>query len=176
MVPMSFDQYSSTMILSMMRGMSYMPSLGLGRRQQGPREFVFTIDHDVPYGMGYTPSEEDAQNMAWLRRDRVRARLSRVPFDYPLRPYTLQSTDYFVRRSEHAPRAEEADHVSKIVEVQGIQQALGQMCLSSDIIEAFDAMIVAPPSSGKASVFSMCFPKEAPDYDLPMDLGDGMMV
>ena len=60
MVSMSFDQYSSTMILSMMRGMSYMPGLGLGRRQQGSCKFVFTIDHDVPYGLGYTPSEEDA--------------------------------------------------------------------------------------------------------------------
>ena len=47
------------------------------------------------------------------------------------------------------------------------------MCLSFDITEAFDAMIVAPPSPGRASVFSMCFPKETPDYDLPMDLGDG---
>ena len=63
MVPMSFDQYNSTMILSMMsmmRGMSYMPGLGLGRRQQRLHEFVFTIDHDVPYGFGYTPSKEDA--------------------------------------------------------------------------------------------------------------------
>ena len=34
MVPMSFDQYSSTLVLSMMRGMSYMPSLGLGHYQQ----------------------------------------------------------------------------------------------------------------------------------------------
>ena len=47
------------------------------------------------------------------------------------------------------------------------------MCLSSDIIEALDAMIVAPPSPGRASVFSMCFPEEASNYDLPMDLGDG---
>ena len=50
MVPMSFDQYSGTLVLSMMRGMSYMPSLGLGLRQQGPREFFFTIDHDISYG------------------------------------------------------------------------------------------------------------------------------
>ncbi|WJZ84306.1 hypothetical protein VitviT2T_003916 [Vitis vinifera] len=71
MVPMLFDQYSSTMIPSMMRDMSYMPGLGLGRLQQGPREFVFTIDHDVPYGLGYTLSEEDAQHMARLRWDRV---------------------------------------------------------------------------------------------------------
>ena len=33
MVPMSFDQHSSTLVLSMMKGMSYMPGLGLGRRQ-----------------------------------------------------------------------------------------------------------------------------------------------
>ena len=33
MVPMSFDQYNSTLVLSMMRGMSYMPGLGLGRHQ-----------------------------------------------------------------------------------------------------------------------------------------------
>ena len=45
---MSFDQHSSTLVLSMMRGMPYMLDLGLGRRQQGPREFPFTIDHDIP--------------------------------------------------------------------------------------------------------------------------------
>ena len=32
LVPMSFDQHSSTLVLSMMRGVSYMPGLGLGRR------------------------------------------------------------------------------------------------------------------------------------------------
>ncbi|KAL6311123.1 hypothetical protein AAG906_012599 [Vitis piasezkii] len=60
MVPMYFDQYNNTLVLNMMRGMSYMPGLGLGHRQQGPREFAFTVDHDIPYGSGYTPSEEDA--------------------------------------------------------------------------------------------------------------------
>ena len=46
------------------------------------------------------------------------------------------------------------------------------MCLSSETTEALSAMIVASPSPGRASVFSMCFPKEVLDYDLPMDLGD----
>ena len=32
MVPMSFDQHNNTLVLSMMKGMSYMPGLGLGRR------------------------------------------------------------------------------------------------------------------------------------------------
>ena len=150
-----------------------MPGLGLGRLQQRPREFAFTIDHDIPYGLGYTPSEDDARHMAMLRRDRVRACLSGVPFDYPLRPYTFQLADYFTGGSEHAPHTEGVDHVSKMAEIQGIQQALTQMCLSSKTIEPPEAMIVAPPSSDPTSVFSMCFLEEVPDYDLPMDLGDG---
>ena len=111
--------------------------------------------------------------MAMLLRDRVRARLSWVPFDYPLHPYTFHLADYFTRGSEHAPHIEEFDHVSKMAKIQGIQQALRQMCLSSKTTEPPEAMIVAPPSPDRASVFSMCFPEEVPDYDLPMDLGDG---
>ena len=64
MVPMSFDQYISTLVLSMRRGMSYMPGLGLGRRQQGPREFTITVDHDISYGLGYIRTAEDARHMA----------------------------------------------------------------------------------------------------------------
>ena len=80
MVPMSFDQHSSTLVLSMMRGMSYIPGLGLGRRQQGPREFTITVDHDISYGLGYIPTADDARHMARLRRERVRARMSGIPF------------------------------------------------------------------------------------------------
>ena len=32
MVPMSFDQHNNTLVLKMMKGMSYMPGLRLGRR------------------------------------------------------------------------------------------------------------------------------------------------
>ena len=99
--------------------------------------------------------------------------MSGIPFDYPLRSYTFQLAYYFTRGSEYAPRKEGVNHVSKMAEIQGIQLALGQMCLSSETIEPPEAMIVAPPSSDQGSVFSMCFPEEIPDYDLPMDLGDG---
>ena len=174
MAPMSFDQHSSTLVLSMMRGMSYMPGLGLGRRQQGPREFTITIDHDISYGLGYIPTSDDAQHMARLRRERVRARMSGIPFDYPLRPYTFQLANYFIKESKYVPRTEGVDHFSKMAEIQGIQHALGHMCLSSETIDPPEAKIVAPPSPDRASVFSMCFPEEIPDYDLPMDLGDGL--
>ena len=85
--------------------------------------------------------------MAWLRRDRVRARLSGVPFNYPFRPYTFQLADYFTSGSEHAPHIEGVDHVSGMVKIRGIQQALGHMCLSSKTTESPEAVIVAPPSS-----------------------------
>ena len=103
LAPMSFNQHNNTLVLSMMRGMSYMSDSGLGRRQQGPCEFNFTVDHDIPYRLGYTPTEDDARHMARLCHDRVMAHLSRVPFDYPLRPYTFQLADPFTRGSEHAP-------------------------------------------------------------------------
>ena len=98
-MPMSFDQHNSTLILSMIRGMSYMPGLGLGLRHQGLCKFTFIVDHDKPYGFSYTPTKDDAHHMVWLRRDRVRACLSGIPFDYPLRPYTFQLADYFIRGS-----------------------------------------------------------------------------
>ena len=44
--------------------------------------------------------------------------------------------------------------------------------MSSETTEAPGAMTVAPPSPGRASVFSMCFLEEVPNYYLPMDLGD----
>ncbi|RVW19167.1 hypothetical protein CK203_093890 [Vitis vinifera] len=72
-------------------------------RDMGPREFAFTFDHDIPYGLGYTPTEDDARHMVRLRQDRVRAHLFGVPFDYPLRPYTFQLADYFTRGSEYVP-------------------------------------------------------------------------
>ena len=102
----------------------------------------------------------------------MRARLFEVPFDYPLHPYTFQLADYFTRGSEHAPHIEGVDYVSGIVEIRDIQQTLGQMCLSSKTTEPPEAVIVSPLSPDRASVFSVCFPEEVLDYDLPMYLGD----
>ncbi|WJZ95170.1 hypothetical protein VitviT2T_013960 [Vitis vinifera] len=103
-IAMSFDQHGSTVVLDIMRGMSYLHGMGLGRRQHGPSEFITIPDHDVPFGLGFVPTEADYRHMARLRRERVRARLTHTPFYYPVRPYTMSLADYFVRASEpHAP-------------------------------------------------------------------------
>ena len=63
-VVMSFDQHSSTVVLDMMRSMSYLPGIGLGRRQHEPREFMTFPDHDVPFGLGFIPTEVNYRYMA----------------------------------------------------------------------------------------------------------------
>ena len=45
----------------MMRSMSYLPGIGLGRRQHGPIEFMTFLDHDVPFRLEFIPTEADYQ-------------------------------------------------------------------------------------------------------------------
>ena len=86
-------------LLDMMRSMSYLPCMGLGLRQHEPSEFMTIPDHDVPFGLGFIPTEADYRYMARLRKERVGGQLTHTPFDYPIRPYTMSLADYFMRAS-----------------------------------------------------------------------------
>ena len=118
-VAMSFDQHSSMMVLDMMRGMSFMLGMGLGRRQRGPMDFVATVDHDAPFG--FVPTEANYRYMARLSRERVRARLTCTPFDYPIHPYRMSLEDYFVKGSEVHPHMGDFSVVTDIEGVDGLQ-------------------------------------------------------
>ena len=85
-VAMLFDQYGSTMVLDIMRNMSYLPGMGLGWRQHGPSEFMAIPNHDIPFGLGFILTEVDYQYMARLCKERVIARLTHTHFDYPIHP------------------------------------------------------------------------------------------
>ena len=80
--------------------MSYLPGMGLGRCQHGPNEFMAIPYHDVPFGLGFIPTEADYRYMARLRKEMVKARLTHTPFDYLVRSYTMSLADYFVRALE----------------------------------------------------------------------------
>ena len=71
-VAMSFDPHGNTTVLDMMRSMSYLPGIGLGRRQHGPSEFTAIPDHSVPLGLGFIPIEADYRYIVRLRKERVR--------------------------------------------------------------------------------------------------------
>ena len=58
-VVFAFDEHGSTVVLDMMRSMSFLPSLGLGHRQHGSREFIAAVDHDTRFDLGFVPTEVD---------------------------------------------------------------------------------------------------------------------
>ena len=162
-VPMSFDQHSSMVVLDMMRSMSYMPSLGLGRRQHGYSEFITVLDHKPPFGLGFVPVKADFRCMAQLGQERVRSRLHHIPFDYPLRPYSLRLTDYFVRASEPLLHLDGSiDEPTNIQHVE-LHQLFSQFQLLGGAPDT-STTLIAPPSPGRSSVLTMCFPDEIADY------------
>ncbi|KAL6315348.1 hypothetical protein AAG906_000453 [Vitis piasezkii] len=48
----------------------------------------------------FGPSTQTGHVLSSRHGERMRARLIHTPFDYPVRPYTMRLTDYFVRASE----------------------------------------------------------------------------
>ncbi|RVW12583.1 hypothetical protein CK203_106336 [Vitis vinifera] len=99
-VALLFDEHGSTVVLDMMRSMSFLPGLRLGCRQHGSRDFIAIVDHDTPFGLGFVPMEADYRYMALLHKKRLKARLLHMPFDYLVRPYRMSLEDYFVRAPE----------------------------------------------------------------------------
>ncbi|KAJ9697179.1 hypothetical protein PVL29_009102 [Vitis rotundifolia] len=175
---MSFDQHSSTVVLDMMRGMTFLPGMGLGRRQQGPSEFIAAIDHDTTFGLGFIPTEADYRYMARLRKERVRARLSHTPFDYPIRPYRMSLADYFVRGSEIRSRPEEIHSVVHTDRGTELQHLFHQLQLSDGVPDTSFPMAITPPSPDRASLLSLCFPEEIIDDGVvvdPAEIIDGVV-
>ena len=78
-VPMSFDQHSSLVVLDMMRSMSYMHGMGLGRRRQhGRSEFIIVLDHDPPFDLDLYPWRQIFD--AWHSCSRRRSNLDFITF------------------------------------------------------------------------------------------------
>ncbi|KAJ9684796.1 hypothetical protein PVL29_016998 [Vitis rotundifolia] len=171
-VAMSFDQHSSTVVLDIMRCMSYFPGMGLGRHQHGPSEFMAFSDRDVPFGLGFIPTEADYRYMARLRRERVRARLTHTPFYYPVRPYTLSIADYFVRASEpHAPSDGIIGGLSTTQEAE-LQRLVQQLQLSVRVPGPSTSALITPPSPNRTSLMTLCFPDEIDEHETFADIRD----
>ncbi|RVW88669.1 hypothetical protein CK203_043728 [Vitis vinifera] len=151
-VALSFDQHSSTV--------------------HGPSEFMTFPDRDVPFGLGFIPTEADYRHMARLRRERVRARLTHTPFYYPVRPYTMSLADYFVRASEpHAPSDGIIGGLSTTQEAE-LQRLVQQLQLSDGAPGPSASVLIAPPSPDRTSLMTLCFPDEIDDHGTFAEIGD----
>ena len=140
-----------------------MPGLGLGRRQHGHSEFITVLDHNPPFGLGFIPVEADFRCMAQQCQERVGFRLHHIPFDYPLRPYSLRLIDYFVRASE--PLLHPDGSIDEPIDIQHVElhQLFSQLQLCGGAPDT-STTLIAPPSPRRSSVLTMCFPDEIDDY------------
>ena len=78
--------------------MSFLHDMGLGLYQQGPSEFIATIDHDMTFGLGFIPTEVDYDSS-------LAAAVTTTPFDSGFDP----------RQRRHLIRAH---LVSQLIRVQ----------------------------------------------------------
>ena len=162
-VPMSFDQHSSTIVLDMMRSMSYMPGLGLRHRQHGRSKFITVLDHDPPFGLGFVLVEADFLCMAQLHQERVKSQLHHIPFYYPLRTYSLRLTDYFGRASKPLLHPDGSiDEPTDIWHVE-LHQLFSQLQLRGGAPDT-STTLITPPSLRSSSALTMCFLDEIDDY------------
>ncbi|RVW25754.1 Transposon Ty3-I Gag-Pol polyprotein [Vitis vinifera] len=112
-------------------------------------------DHDVPFGLGFIPTEADYLYMARLRKERVRARLTHTPFYYPLRPYTRSLADYFVRASEpHAPSDGIVGGLSTTQEAE-LQRLVQQLRLRDGAPGPSTSVLIAPSSPDRTSLMTL---------------------
>ena len=171
-VAMSFDQHNNTVVLDIMRSMSYLPGMGLGRRQHGPSEFIVIPDHDIPFGLGFIPTKAYYLYMARLRKERVRARLTHTPFYYPIRPYTMSLADYFVRASEpHAPSNGIIGRLSTTQKVE-LQRFVQQLRLRDGAPNPLTSALIAPSSPDHTSLMTLCFSDEIDEHETFAEIND----
>ncbi|RVX00888.1 Transposon Ty3-I Gag-Pol polyprotein [Vitis vinifera] len=127
---------------TLMRGMSYLPGMGLGRRQHGPSEFITIPDHDVPFGLGFIPTEADYRYMARLRKER-----------------------------SHAPSDGIIGGLSTTQEAE-LQRLVQQLQLSDGAPGPSASVLIAPPSPDRTSLMTLCFPDEIDDHGTFAEIGD----
>ncbi|KAL6350070.1 hypothetical protein AAG906_004005 [Vitis piasezkii] len=122
-----------------------------------PMEFVATVDHDTPFGLGFVPTEADYRYMARLHQERVKAHLTCTPFDYPVHPYRMSLANYFVRGSEIHPHMRDFSTTNYGVDIEPTGVSGGVVPRD----EYWDEMDMS-----MSQIVDMVQPKSASPFDL----------
>ena len=169
---LSFDENGSTVVLDMMRSMSFLLGLGLGRRRHDSREFIAAIDHDTPFGLGFFPTKADYRYMALLHKERLIARWLHRSFNYPIRPYRMSLVDYFVKAPKtqmHSERITSGLNVDQEIELQCLVR---QLRLSDGTPGTSTFVLVTPPSPNSTSLLMLYFLEEVDEYGTSVEIAD----
>ena len=164
-VALPFDEHGSTVALDMMRSMFFLPGLGLGLCQHGSGEFIGAVDHDTPFSLGFVPIEVDYEYMAQLRKERVRARLTHTPFNYPVCPYSMSLADYFVRAPELQTRSGGIIDGFNTVQEAELQCLVHQLRLSDGALGTSALALATPSSPDRMSLMTLYFLNEVDEHE-----------
>ena len=132
-------------------------------------EFVATVDHDTPFGLGFVLTEAYYRYMVRLRRERVRAYLICTPFDYLGRPYRMSLADYFVRGSEVHPHMGDFVTMTDIEGMGELQHRFHHLQLGDETSSVPVSVMIAHSSPDRASFLSFCFLEETVDCEVVVE-------
>ena len=110
--------------------------------------------------------------MVRLPKERVRARLTHTPFDYPIRPYILSLADYFVRALEPQMPSDGIIGGLNVVQEAELQHLVHQLQLSDGVRGTSTSALAAPSSLDRMSLMTLYFPDEVDKHGTFADIGD----
>ncbi|KAL6344303.1 hypothetical protein AAG906_037874 [Vitis piasezkii] len=126
--------------------------------EHGPMEFVATVNHDTPFGLGLVSTEVDYRYMARLCKERL-GRLLR-------------------RGLEVQTHMRDFGIVINIDGVDELQHQFHHLQLGDETSGAPISVMIAHSSPDQASFLSLCFPEETTDYGVviePTEVTDGVV-
>ena len=94
------------------------------------------------------------------------ARLTHTPFDYHVRPYSMNLADYFVREPELQTHSDGIiDRFSTIQEAE-LQRFVHQLQLSDGAPDTSAFALAAPSSPDRMSFMTLYFPYEIDEHGI----------
>ncbi|RVW78015.1 Retrovirus-related Pol polyprotein from transposon 17.6 [Vitis vinifera] len=148
-VAMSFDQHSSTVVLDIMRSMSYLPGMGLGRRQHGPSEFITIPDHDGE-NEGSTDSYAVLLSCSPIHQESGRLLCEGIEAACIIR--------WIIRGLSTTQEAE-------------LQHLVQQLRLRDGAPGPSTSALIAPSSPDRTSLMTLCFPDETDEHGTFAEVG-----
>ncbi|RVW60418.1 Transposon Ty3-I Gag-Pol polyprotein [Vitis vinifera] len=116
-------------------------------------------------------TEADYLYMARLRKERVRARLTRTPFYYPVRPYTRSLADYFVRASEPYASSDGIIRGLSTTQEAELRRLVQQLRLRDGALGPSTSALITPSSPDRTSLMTLFFPDETDEHGTFAEVG-----
>ena len=97
--------------------------------------------------------------------------MTNTTFDYPVRPYTMSLTDYFVRASEPKIHSDKIIGGLNTTQEAELQRLVYQLQLSDGALDTSTFALTAPPSPDRTSLMTFYFPDEIDEHRTSAEIG-----